>query len=97
MEKISAEINKKIKESELYKSYVFFKNVIEEDSYLMAKRNELECLKKDVCISKDEAIVDKYYELEKEYKSHYAVKEYFAVRDELNCLLKDIADILSLN
>lgn len=97
MEELSKIINHKIKESDLYKEYIFYKNQIDNNEIICKQKEELECLKNRVCKGRKEEDVNEYYKLEKEYKSHLIVKEYLRVKEELYDLLKDIVDILSVN
>ena len=97
MEEIAAKINEEIKNSNVYKEYIFLKEKIEKNEYLANLNNELEMLKKEICSSKNEALVDLYYKKETEYKSNPIVKDYVRCKESLNELLKDIVDILSLN
>jgi cell fate (sporulation/competence/biofilm development) regulator YlbF (YheA/YmcA/DUF963 family) len=97
MEDIAARINCQLKSSELYKRFVSLKSQVENDETLESLREKMETIKKDVCKSKNNGLEVKYYELEKEYNNKRLIKEYYACKEELNTLLKDIADILSLN
>lgn len=97
MDELSNKINQEIKKSAIYNDYVKLKKTIENDSYLADIKKRLQELKNEVCRTKDNSLINEYYELEKEYKSNSLVKDYLAVKDELNCLLKDIANILSVN
>ena len=97
MEDISLIINNKIKENYVYIKYVELKKKIEEDKDLKSIEDRLNCLKNEVCKNKDNESLDEYYKLEKEYKNHTLVKEYLFYKEELNVLLKDIANILSVN
>ena len=97
MEELSLIINSKIKENYIYKKYIELKEKIENDEALMNIKSELDCLKNEICKSKESSLVDEYYKLEKEYQNHHLVKEYLVYKEELNVLLKDIANILSVN
>ena len=96
MEEIAENINYQIKSSILYKRYVFLKNEIENDEFLIKTKEKMENLKKEMCKTKN-IECDEYYKLEKEYNSQPVVKEFLCCKDEIYDLLKDIADILSLN
>ena len=97
MEKIAVKINEEIKESNLYKEYLLLKEKVENDKYLSNLKETMENLKQNICKSKDEELTASFYEVEREYKNNPLVKDYLLVKEELNVLLKDIADILSLN
>ena len=97
MEILAKKINDGIKTSELYKRYFTLKYNVENDENLINIKIELEKLKKEICEKKNNIMIDKYNELEKKYKEHPVVCEYLNVKEELNDLLKDVVDILSLN
>lgn len=97
MEQLADTINKEIKDSFIYKRYLYLKKEIDENKELKSLKDELEKLKNVICKSKDKELVDLYYEKEKSYKKHPLVEEYLCVKEEVNDLLKDIVDILSLN
>ena len=97
MDNLSLKINKEIKNSEVYKKYLALKEKIDNDLYLNKLKKEIEELKSNVCKTKEENLVNRYYETENLYKNNFIVKEYLATKDELEVLLLDIADILSLN
>lgn len=97
MEELSKILNEKIKKSNLYKEYVFYKNQVDSSEMICKQKNELERLKKRICKEKKEEDIDLYYKLEKEYKSNLLVKEYLNIKEQLYDLLKDIVDILALN
>ncbi len=97
MEQLAKDINNKIKQSNLYKEYLFYKNQVESNEEIIKQKEVLEDLKKKICKDKNENDVEEYYKVEKEYKSNLVVKEYFKSKEELYNLLKDIVDILSLN
>ena len=97
MDNIANKINEEIKNSDVYKEYVYYKTSVEKDERLMALKTELDDLKKNVCASRDDRLVDEYYKKENEYKNSPLMKDYMRSKDQLNDLLKDIVDILSLN
>ena len=97
MEQLAKDINNKIKQSNLYKEHLFYKNQVESNEEIIKQKEVLEDLKKKICKDKNENDVEEYYKVEKEYKSNLVVKEYFKSKEELYNLLKDIVDILSLN
>ena len=97
MDELAQKINEEIKKSNIYKNYVSLKEKIENDSKLVVIKDKLESIKKETCKSRDNKLINEYYELEKEYKNNIIVKEYLKSKEELNDLLKDIVDILSLN
>lgn len=97
MEVLAKRINEEIKKSALYKRYCFLKEKVENNKILNEIKMEMELLKKDICQLKNEEKKEKYFVLDNQYKSDVLVKEYLSVKEELNMLLKDISDILSLN
>ena len=94
MEKIAKEINESIKESEIYKRYLISKEKLDNNKELCLIRNKLELLKKENCRSKEEVLINEYYELEKKYKSHVLVKEYEKNKSDVYDLLLEVCDIL---
>ena len=97
METIANKINEGIKNSDVYKEYLFYKDKVENDQELIDIKRKLEMLKKEVCKDRDSAKVEQYYSLEKKYESNSIVKEYLNCKERLNYLLKSIADILTFN
>lgn len=95
MEELAREINKLIKNSDVYKRYLSCKSSVENDEELNALKIKLEELKKDNCKHKNECLINQYYELEKEYKNNVLVKEYDSVKKEVYELLASVSDILS--
>lgn len=97
MEKTATRLNEEIKNSDVYKEYVHYKSFVENDEKLLSLKRELDELKKSICASHNEDLVDQYYNKEKEYKNSPLMKDYIRSKEQLNDLLKDIVDILSLN
>ena len=97
MDNLASKINKEIKNSDVYKEYVYYKTSVEKDEKLITLKLELDALKKSICASRDEVLVDEYYNKENEYKNNPLMKDYIRSKEQLNDLLKDIVDILSLN
>lgn len=97
MEGLAKRINEEIKNSKLYKNYILVKRKVDGDEKLNSLKKELECLKKEICKSKNQELLDTYYAKEQEYFSNPFVKEYSELKAELKDLLTEIVDILSLN
>ncbi len=96
MEEIAEKINSLIKNSDAYKEYLKYKNIIESDEQLLELKNKLNSMKKKNCKNHDEKLVDEYYKLEKEYNNNILVKKYSESKENLSRILNDICDILSL-
>ncbi len=92
---IAKEINDSLKNSDVYTRYVICKKNIENNSELIYLRSKLKELKDKNCKLKDEALINEYYDLEKEYKNNILVKEYECAKEEMHSLLCDIGDILT--
>ena len=97
MEELAQKINKEIKASVEFQEYLFWKDKVESDSYLSKIKEEMDELKKTICKSKNDGLLDKYYEKEKIYRNHPVVKQYLNSKETINGLLRHIVDILSLN
>ena len=95
MDEIAKEINKGIKESFVYKRYLFCKDNVESNQELLNKLNEMKCLKNINCKERKEELINKYYQLEKEYKNNILVKELEKAEEDLYSLLSDVSDILT--
>lgn len=96
MEKIAQKINEEIKKSYVYQEYLRLNKLIESDDDLISIKKEMSALKGKICKGRDEQLLQEYYELEKQYKNNIMVKEYLRSKEELNDLLKDVVDILSV-
>lgn len=96
MEEIAEKINFLIKNSNAYKEYIECKEKVENDEKLLKLKKEMDYMKKKNCKSRDESLVNKYYELEKEYKNSILVKKYSESKEKLSQILNDICDILTL-
>ena len=90
-------INKKIKESSVYELFVANKEKVENNIELKKLIDRMNELKNNNCKHKTEDYINEYYKLEKEYKNNILVKEFESSKRDLEDLLKDISDILSLN
>jgi cell fate (sporulation/competence/biofilm development) regulator YlbF (YheA/YmcA/DUF963 family) len=97
MDNLASKINEEIKNSDVYKEYMYYKISVEKDEKLMTLKTNLDALKNSICASRDEVLVDEYYKKENEYKNNPLMKDYIRSKEQLNDLLKDIVDILSLN
>lgn len=97
MKEIANKINDEIKKSIEYKEYTRLKKILEEDKTLNSMKEELENLKKEICSSKSEELIEVYYLKEQEYKNNYLVKDYLRSQEVLKELFKEIVDILSVN
>ena len=97
MEENANKINEEIKKSVVYKEYIYYKDCVKKSEYLMSLKVELDDLKKRICVNKDEKLLNEYYDKEKQYKNDLLIQEYINSKEQLNDLLKDIVDILSLN
>lgn len=97
MEELAGMINEKIKESAIYKEYLFYREKLEKDEGLAELKNKLDEMKKLICKDKDDNMIKQYYELEKCYKSNLVVSSFLKAEEELKSLLGNIVDILSLN
>lgn len=94
MKEIANEINKSIKNSEVYLRYLKSKESISNNEYLVNLKNKMDLLKERNCKEKDDSLIDEYYKLESEYNNNILVKEYMKNKEELYFLLKEISDIL---
>ena len=95
MEEIAEKINSLIKNSNAYKEYIECKEKVENDEKLIKLKKEMDYMKKKNCKSHDESLVNKYYELEKEYNNSVLVKKYSESKENLSQILNAISDILS--
>ena len=96
MDKTAKEINEAIKNSAMYKRYLFSRENIDRNKVLMELKSKMQELKNLNCKNFNDELVSKYYELENEYYSHILVKEYKESSEEFYLLMRDISDILSL-
>ncbi len=94
MEEVAEKINSLIKNSDAYKDYLKYKNIVESDEQLLELKNKLNSMKKKNCKNHDENLVNEYYELEKEYNNNILVKKYNESKENLTLILNDICDIL---
>ena len=94
MEEVAEKINSLIKNSDAYKDYIKYKNIVESDEQLLELKNKLNSMKKKNCKNHDENLVNEYYELEKKY--NILVKKYNESKGNLTLILNDICDILEL-
>ena len=97
MEELSLIINERIKTSSVYKNYKYFKSVVAENEELSDLRSKMQELKNVICKNRNQNLVDEYYLLEKQYKNNSLIKQYEECKKDLEDLLKEMVDILSLN
>lgn len=96
MEGLAKKINELIKETVAYRRYLEYKNKVECDEYLSDLKNKMMVLKKEMCKGNKQELINDYNKLEIKYKGSILVKEYEKSKEEVEVLLKNITDILSL-
>ena len=95
MNELAEIINDSIKRSNVFKMYVTSKENLENNDKLNDLKNRMDSLKKENCRSKNQQLIDEFYELEQEYNNHVLVRMHKSCVSELYSLLGDISDILS--